>query len=67
MGFGKGEDKNINKQYAKDKDTMEQRQTDKWGMYQVNIGGRETSKKTRTRTNSTSWKLGSVAGEGTEE
>ena len=39
MGFGKGEDKNIDKQYTKDKDTMVQRQRDKWGMYQVNIGG----------------------------
>ena len=63
MGFGKGEDKNIDKQYTKDKDTMVQRQRDRWGMYQVNIGGGGTWIKTRTSTNSTSWKLRSVAGE----
>ena len=46
---------------------MVQRQRDKWGMYKVNIGGGGTWKKTKTSTNSSSWKLGSVAGEGTEE
>ena len=70
MGFDKGEDNNINKQYTKDKDTngtKAKRQMSSWGMYQVNIGGRGTWIKTRTSANSSSWKLGSVAGEGTEE
>ena len=29
MGFGKGDDKNIDKQYTKDKDSMVQKQRDK--------------------------------------
>ena len=70
IGFDKGEDNNIDKQYTKDKDTNgtnAKRQMSSCGMYQVNIGGRGTWKKTKTSTNSSSWKLGSVAGEGTEE
>ena len=70
IGFDKGEDNNIDKQYTKDKDTNgtnAKRQMSSCGMYQVNIGGRGTWIKTKTTTNSTSWKLGSVAGEGTEE